>query len=215
MECRDTKLLIEAYWDRHLPPEMADRLTRHLHACPTCRAEYGPVTRLLAEPEPVTLPPGLRERICLAVEALPLPADGAPAKSRRLRRWQAVLQAPWAGALAACITFAFLGWLSSQIPGGGDLTVNPTPGPNASAEEPRPLLALGWVQSIAVPGPGSPLAALAHAVAVDSLIEPEIRSPAPLLGGRLRLSDLPATNSNPALADLPLVAGTLCAGYPH
>ena len=60
MECRDTKLLIEAYWDRHVPPEMAERVERHIGECPHCQAEYGPTARLLTAPEPVATPEGLR-----------------------------------------------------------------------------------------------------------------------------------------------------------
>jgi len=95
MECRDTKLLIEAYWDRHLPPEMADRVERHLAECHGCRDEYGPVTQLLTAPEPVVASAGLRDRILCAVEALPMPANGTSDKSRRLRGWLAVLRARW------------------------------------------------------------------------------------------------------------------------
>lgn len=211
MECRDTKLLIEAYWDRHLPPETAAQVERHLRECSICRAEFGPVTQLLTEPESVTAPAGLRERICAAIETLPMPGREQPGESRRLRRWYSTLQAPWAGALAACVTFALLGWLSSQIPGGGPggkVRVTPVASPN-------PLLALGWAQSIAIPGPCNSLAAMAQATALDSLVDQSAAEPTAVLHGRVRLSDLPAANASPAMSDLPIVAGTLYAGYPR
>jgi anti-sigma factor RsiW len=212
MECRDTKLLIEAYWDGHLPPETAAQVERHLRECSICRAEYGPVTQLLTGPEPVIASAGLRERICAAIETLPMPGSEPAGESRRLRRWQSILQAPWAGALAACVTFALLGWLSSQIPGGG-------PGPEVirvtPVSAPNPMLALGWAQSIAIPGPCNSLAAMAQATALDSLVDQSAAEPAAVIHGRVRLSDLPATHSTPALSDLPLVAGTMYAGYPH
>lgn len=213
MECRDTKLLIEAWWDRHLPPETAVQVERHLRDCPNCRAEYGPVTQLLTEPEPLTVPAGLRGRICCVLEALPMPGSEPPGESRRLRRWHSILRAPWAGALAACVTFAFLGWLSSQIPGGGSIRdggLDPEP-----VRSMNPLLAFGWAQSMAVPGPCSSLAAMAQATALDSLVDQPDAEPTALIHGRLRLSDLPAASSTPVMSELPIVAGTLCAGYPH
>jgi hypothetical protein len=80
---------------------------------------------------------------------------------------------------------------------------------------PNPLLALGWAQSIAIPGPCNSLAAVAQATALDSLVDQPAVEPAAAIHGRVRLSDLPATHSTPALSDLPLVAGTMYAGYPH
>ena len=211
MECRDTKLLMEAYWDRHLPPDTAARVERHLNDCPACRAEFGAVTQLLTNPEPVAVTAGLGERIRGAIETLPLPAGATPSPSARMRRWHSILRAPWAGALAACVTFAFLGWLSSQIPGGGGV---PNDGLNAKpAKSPNLLLAFGWAQSMAVPGPCSSLAAMAQTSALDTVIEPH--GAVADARGRLRLSDLPATNSTPAMQDLPIVAGAMYAGYPH
>lgn len=215
MECRDTKLLIEAYWDRLLPPEMVDRVERHLNTCAACRAEYGPVTQLLTNPEVVAVPAGLSARICGAIEDLPLPELVTADNSPRLRRWQALLRAPWAGALAACVTFAFLGWLSSRLPGGAVMPDGSRPIRSVATEEPHPLLALSWVQSMAVPGPGAPLAGLAQASALDSLIEPRGGSPANFVRSRLRIPDLPAGDANSVVSDLPIVAGALYAGYPR
>jgi predicted anti-sigma-YlaC factor YlaD len=208
MECRDTKLLIESYWDRHLQPETAERVERHLKECPVCRAEYGAVTQLLTGPEPVAVPAGLRERICSAVEMLPMPAGETAGASPRLRRWQSILQAPWAGALAACVTFAFLGWLSSQIPGGG-LRVEGNRSIERTRVSSNSPLGFGWAQSMGV------LAAVAQATAMDTTAEAPDAAPASLARERLRLSDLPAADSTPVMPGLPIVAGALCAGYSH
>jgi hypothetical protein len=207
MECRDTKLLIEAYWDRHLPPEMAERLGRHLDECPGCRGEYGPVTLLLGSPEPVATPERLRGRIMSAIGPLPMPVAGRPGGLFWPRWWLKMAQTPWAGALAACLTFVILGWVSSQIPvrghgGSGAAGHGAGNTHTASVQPPHPLLAAGWAQAVAVRGPCSPLAAVAQTAALETFIEAPSAAPATFIRERSRVPVSPPTDVDPDISEM-------------
>ncbi|MEP0844806.1 MAG: zf-HC2 domain-containing protein [Phycisphaerae bacterium] len=171
MDCRDTKLLMDAYWDRHLPTELTAQVEDHLADCPSCRGEYGGVTELLARPDPVAVPAGLRERILAAVSTVEIQSHPQAPAGRSYRWWMDLLHAPWAGATAACLVFAFLGWIGFQIPVRGPDAVSS--GTNARTA-PDPMLLAGWTQSLAVPGPGRALPALVQAVAIERALRPEL-----------------------------------------
>ena len=107
-----------------------------------------------------------------------------------------------------------MGWLSSQIPGGGRSPVQINSPSGTPVEASSSLLAFGWAQGVAVPGPGSSLAAVAQASALAKLTEAPEAVPATFARGRAPLSDLSSEDSTSALPDLPTVV-SLCAGRPH
>lgn len=208
MDCRDTKLLIDAWWDGHLPEELADGLERHMERCPVCQAEYGPVNRLLADPEPVEVPAGLRDRIMAAVEQEPLPEAGGAGFETRLRWWAEVMRAPWAGAVAACLVFVLLGWVSSRIPTGGHESARSgvTHGERPACVVSNPLLVASLPQRLAVPGPGGALAMVAQTAALEKLTEAPAAAPA--IHDRDRLwtnSQPPQDCTAPAIPEIPMI----------
>lgn len=201
MECRDNKLLIEAYWDRHLPAEMARQVERHLRSCPACRAEYGPVDVLLSEPEPVATPAGLRDRIMAAVAPLDMPATQSARPPFQTRRWMEWMQAPWAGALAACVGLVLMGLIVAQMgtrqPDVGAIAEGPLP-----AAEPSPLAVAGWAQAMTLPGRLNTLPALAQAAVLEQVARP----PAPpAITLRDRPLDLPPPENPSILLEWPVI----------
>lgn len=207
MQCRDTKLLIEAWWDRDLPPETAARVERHLKTCPDCRAEYGPITQLLHHPEPVAVPAGLRDRILAAVEPLPLPLAGQSDNRGRPRSWVGFLHAPWAGALAACLTFAFLAWVSSMIPVGGPRVERP-----AVENPPSPLVLASWAGTLTMPGQVGVLPAIARAAAFEQIVQGGAAPPEVFVRNRISDQDLPPLDATPAIPQIPILLGLSALG---
>ncbi|HOB73347.1 MAG TPA: zf-HC2 domain-containing protein [Phycisphaerae bacterium] len=200
MQCRDIKLQIEAWWDRDLPPETAARVERHLETCPDCRAEYGPVTQLLRHPEPVAVPDGLRDRILAAVEPLPLPVAGKSDNRRHPRPWIGFLHAPWAGALAACLTFAFLAWVSSMIPVGGSHIEEPV-----VTNPPSPLVLASWAGALTMPGQMGALPAIARAAVFEQVVQERAAPPETFVRNRISDQDLPSLDATPAIPQIPIL----------
>lgn len=85
--CRETLDLLEPYLDGDLPPDEADRVRRHLDACPACAAELALAARIQSElralPQP-DCPPEVIERVRRAGrgEVVPFPSR------ERAPRWR-------------------------------------------------------------------------------------------------------------------------------
>ena len=207
MECRDTKLLMEAYWDRHLPPEMVDQIDAHVEECSACRAEFWAVNRLLAEPDPVVVPAGLRDRIMAAIEPLELPVQAPQRPASSYHWWMERLRAPWMGAMAACLTFFLLGWFShhmwnppKDLPLAGSATATPTP-----------LALAAWTQHMALPGSVGPLPAIAQAVTLHRAMEAE--TPVPPMRNRAIDHTFSPSEPSPPIEEISrIVAGLSTLG---
>lgn len=198
MECRDAKLLIEAWWDRELPAEDVAAAQAHLGQCLACRTELGPVTALLTRPEPVPVPAGLRDRILASVQAAPsVPADADPGV--RPSRWVRWAQAPWAGALAACLAFMVMGWVASMVRSPGE--------PNAisAAAAPSPALLMSWAQAMALRGQANPVGIAAHALALEHFTTPPSGAPAIFVRGRPVLEEPKPLDPASAIPELPII----------
>lgn len=203
MECRDIKLLMDAYWDRHLPPEMAVQLEEHLGTCPGCRGEFSPVSRLLAEPEPVVVSSNLRDRILAAIGAAEIPVEPAPVVRSGYRWWMELVQAPWMGAVAACLVFAFMGLMSQHLGRPEPLSI-----PHATeAGPPNPLLLASWTQNLTLPGPLGPLPAVAQAVAMKQALHP--RLPVLQVGNRVLEESIRPAGVAPAIPEIPVIVAGL------
>ncbi len=209
MQCRDTKLLIEAWWDRHLPPDLAEQVERHLEMCPDCRTEYGPTTQLLNHPEPVDVPEGLRERIMAAVEPLPILNVTPFPKRAYVRWWPEVLQAPWAGALAACLTFAFLTWVSSSIPHRHFSTER---SPLTDGAAPSPLVLATWAGALPLPGQLGALPAVARAAVFEEVLQGRAAPPEEFVRSRILDQDLPPLDPPPGIPEIPIIVGLSTLG---
>lgn len=173
MECRDVDRLMDAYLDRDVGAEEAGRVQAHLAACRRCRREHGGLIELLRSPEPVEVPPGLKDRILEAMDARYGCPAGRPRRTagRPGRRWMA---APWWGAVAASLLFFVMGWLSSQWWQGPD-RLPPIPTPNPKVEPVTivlsPWMLSSWAQAATMPGPAAPVAMLVNGIATESLLE--------------------------------------------
>jgi anti-sigma factor (TIGR02949 family) len=84
LSCAEALDLLEPYLDGDLPPGEADRVRRHLEACPACAAELALAARIQSElralPQP-DCPPEVIERVRRAGrgEVVPFPfREGAP-----------------------------------------------------------------------------------------------------------------------------------------
>jgi predicted anti-sigma-YlaC factor YlaD len=75
MDCRDIEQLIDAYLDRELRPEEAERLEGHLDACAACSQQYRPVIEALRGGDELPVPAGLRERVLAAVLDVQMQAE--------------------------------------------------------------------------------------------------------------------------------------------
>lgn len=116
--CRWVRIQIPRFLDAELPPDLAERVSRHLEACEPCRAELAAerddlldTIDLLVDAEP---PEGLAARIEAALDrelgsargAAPVRMTASPPAGRRT--FARVL--PYGPGLAAAATLAFVLW---------------------------------------------------------------------------------------------------------
>ena len=114
MQCRDVDKQMDAYFDRQLTASVAGGIEAHLAECPLCAQRWGRLRTLLADPEPVQVPAGLRDRVMGALEAewsMPGSAVAAPAAGAWFRR---VLWVRYVAPIAACVLFFLSGWFVSN-----------------------------------------------------------------------------------------------------
>lgn len=175
MECRKVEQVIDAYLDHELPAVRAREVESHLATCDTCRKEYGPLLSLLRSPEPVATPTDLRSRVLAAVNATTL-NESQPKKHHQRIRW-----APWSGAIAASLSFFFMGWLASQW-----WQKPAPPEPSTGTRETvvmSPFMASSIVQAMTLRGPANPIPCIAQAFAIELASAPQagtvetVRSP--------------------------------------
>jgi anti-sigma factor RsiW len=175
MECRDTERLIDPFLDRELSEADSTELQAHLARCTTCRKNYGRLVAALENPTPVDVPEGLRDRIVAAIETTQ--RDGSMSTPRDAgitgageRRWPAWL--PWSGALAACITFFFVGWFGSTAWNTGtDLHSDGPP------NEPVQIVITPWTatamaQAVIPQHQANPLMSMVMVAAMEASFEP-------------------------------------------
>jgi anti-sigma factor (TIGR02949 family) len=87
LPCEEALDLLEPYLDGDLPPDEADRVRRHLEACPACAAELALAARIQGElralPQP-DCPPAVLERVRAAGRGEVVPFPGR----ERAPRWR-------------------------------------------------------------------------------------------------------------------------------
>ncbi len=107
--CEGVRELAQAYLEGELAPAEAERLERHIHACPACRhvvATYRQLFAAMARPAIPPVPSGFAARVLARIESA----------QRRRRAWQAVALTAGlllVGGAAALITW---GGLPEMLP---------------------------------------------------------------------------------------------------
>lgn len=169
MECRHFEHLIEQFWDRELDEPTARGVEDHLASCRACNARYGAVSTLLTRREEVAVPSGLRDRILNAIEANACGAERRPASAER--GIPSALPSPWIGALAACITLAFVGLLAWQT-GVAWRPQNAGPAAPVVRHEPSAPVLATMAQALVIPVPFGPLPVFAQAATLHQAVQP-------------------------------------------
>ncbi|GMU23691.1 MAG: hypothetical protein AMXMBFR13_37690 [Phycisphaerae bacterium] len=207
MHCSHVKRVIEDYWDRALPAEASHRVELHLAGCPACRSEFGGVDDLLRRPSLVDVPAGLSARIAAAIEANTPDGRRAATSRRDSSAGSRLLSNPASGAVAACLTFLLLGWLSSMLP--VEQQSGPVPTPGTPPLSPALLASVG--QSMTLPVPVSPLAAVAQAAALEQFMQ-SVAEPAPVSVRNLSfIEEAPVTDPPSAVQRIPIIISRLSA----
>jgi hypothetical protein len=199
MDCRDVDKLMDAFLERQVDGRSDEAIRTHLAACKECRRQWGGLVLLLTEPEPVEVPPGLRNRIVTALGDGPATFQPAVAAGGWRRRF---VRLRYAGALAACLSFFFAGWLVSNwwtvsTPTGGTVA-DTTAAPSGVTVVVTPWIMSSMAQAAAVPAPISPAMMLASGVMPElAIADPRADEP------RLHIYQRPAAPPATRPADAP------------
>jgi anti-sigma factor RsiW len=183
MADRDTEQLIDAYLDGELSVEQAAEVQKLLQSNPGLRRRYGPLLELLASPEPVEIPAGLRDRVLTAVHEHAARTSGVQRRPGQPNQPRTRVWLPRTGLIAASLMLFVAGWLTSRVwlDSGAD---QPVPARPQAISESSTVVLSPWVlnalaQSLATRGAAGSVTFVVQGAAIEVLTEPMLNAPAP------------------------------------
>lgn len=218
MDCRDVERQMDACLDRELPPSQRRELEAHLQGCSACTRQWGGLVNVLTRPAAVEVPAGLRDRIVAAV-AEQNRSGGNPrlVQDRGVKprgSFEAAQSTPtrrvwiWPSAIAACLTFFFMGWVASRLwtPSQSMVVVEKKPPAIETTVVLSPWLVSTLARASMMPGPMSPAVVLAQGIVPEMMTAVPDEQPVPRIYERPRASaSQPAGAANPTLPLVPLI----------